>query len=139
MEKEEKETKEKKTSNHLLLPVTSYLPHLWRRVTRIFILPKYAHSCSVIFAFSVSFLPKVLRPPPLPLASLSASLLPLPQMATSATLEAELALAMKGPSYYEQLLRSIRGLFEPMGCYFSVPSYQAENQDWDITFRALGE
>lgn len=53
-------------------------------------------------------------------------------------LDRELAQALRGPGLVDQLLTKARNLFEPMGCYFHIPTYQPDEQEWEITFRALG-
>ena len=58
--------------------------------------------------------------------------------ADASELDAELSAALKGPSSYDRLMKSVRDLFEPLGCYLSIPPYQPENQDWEITFSAIG-
>ena len=52
-------------------------------------------------------------------------------------LDRELANAFRGPSAFDQLLMKVRNLLEPMGCYFHIPPYQPDDQEWEITFRAL--
>ncbi|GMH85793.1 hypothetical protein TrVE_jg1722 [Triparma verrucosa] len=52
-------------------------------------------------------------------------------------LDAELKKALKGPSMGERLMSTVRSILEPLGCYISIPPYQPDNQDWEITFGAL--
>jgi len=56
----------------------------------------------------------------------------------SSDLEKELSAALKGPGPLTKLLTTARGILEPLGCYFSIPPYQPDNQDWETTFKALG-
>jgi len=58
-------------------------------------------------------------------------------MAAEADLDRELRNALRGPSYKELALRKLRALLEPLGIYLSIPPYQPDNQEWEITFRAL--
>ncbi|GMH63945.1 hypothetical protein TL16_g03846 [Triparma laevis f. inornata] len=53
-------------------------------------------------------------------------------------LDAELKKALKGPTMGEKLMSTLRSILEPLGCYISIPPYQPDNQDWEITFGALG-
>ena len=53
-------------------------------------------------------------------------------------LDKELAKALRGPSFFDRVMSQARNLLEPMGCYFSIPPYQPDDQEWEITFRALG-
>ncbi len=58
--------------------------------------------------------------------------------ALAADLEKELKAALKGPSMWDRFMNTVRAIMEPMGCYLSIPPYQPDNQDWEITFTALG-
>ena len=53
-------------------------------------------------------------------------------------LDRELRAALRGPSTFEKLVMQARNLLEPMGCYFHIPPYQPDDEEWEITFRALG-
>ena len=52
-------------------------------------------------------------------------------------LNRQLNTALKGPSSWSKLMNTLRSILEPLGCYLSIPPYQPDNQDWEITFNAL--
>lgn len=52
--------------------------------------------------------------------------------------DARVALTIFLTNFLTKTLTNSAPLRQPLGCYISIPPYQPDNQDWEITFGALG-